>query len=86
MFKFIRVLGIIADAFRFAYKTIANLAYERGTGARGLNSVIQEALTPFKFYLPDSGIKEFTISSKTILGPEEEALALLEKTKSQEGK
>lgn len=60
------------------YITIAKLASERGMGARGLKSVIEESLTPFKFYLPGMKVKEIMVSSEAILNPNKTLLALLE--------
>jgi ATP-dependent Clp protease ATP-binding subunit ClpX len=80
--------GIDTQFTEDAYQTIAEMAHERGMGARGLRSVIEESLTPFKFYLPDLGINEITFSSKYIKNPQESLRELLEKkeTKLRGGK
>ena len=66
-----------------AYGTIARLASERGMGARGLKSVIEESLTPYKFYLPGMKIKEIMISSEAILNPNKTLLALFEEQQNK---
>ncbi len=80
--------GINAEFQEDAYETIAELAYERGMGARGLKSVIEESLTPFKFYLPDMEIEEITFSGQVIKHPQDSLVALLEsyENKCQGGK
>jgi len=75
--------GITAQFAPDAYETIAKLAYERGMGARGLISVIEESLTPFKFNLPGLGIQEIMLSSEAILNPDATLLALLETQKNK---
>lgn len=66
-----------------SYETISELAYERGVGARGLKSVMEESLAPFKFYLPGTGIKNFSVSGKTILEPGETLLSLINAQKNK---
>jgi endopeptidase Clp ATP-binding regulatory subunit ClpX len=75
--------GINAKFEEDAYETIAELAYERGIGARGLKSVIEESLTPFKFYLPDMEIEEITFSGQVIKHPQDSLMALLESYKNK---
>ncbi|MBR9705872.1 AAA domain-containing protein [Candidatus Pacearchaeota archaeon] len=65
---------------------IAQKAYERGIGARGLKSVMEEALSPFKFYLPGAGINELYVTDKTILQPQDALLSLIHDNKLQGGK
>jgi len=61
-----------------SYDAIATLAFEKGMGARGLKSVIEENLSPYKFYLPGSGLTDMTISGESIRKPEETLLSLIE--------
>jgi len=70
--------GIKISFSKDSYDTIANLAEERGVGARGLKSVLEEFLTPLKFNLPGLGIKKFEISSQTILEPDEFLVSFLD--------
>jgi ATP-dependent Clp protease ATP-binding subunit ClpX len=51
-----------------AVKEIARIAFERGTGARGLRSVIEEVLEGVLFD-PEPGVRYF-ISEKTVRGGE----------------
>jgi ATP-dependent Clp protease ATP-binding subunit ClpX len=83
--KDFEAFGIECNFTNDAYGTISKLAYERGMGARGLKSVIEESLAPFKFYLPGTSVKKITISSKAILEPEKTVLALLESLNKYDG-
>jgi ATP-dependent Clp protease ATP-binding subunit ClpX len=78
-----KAYGIKASFSQDCYETIAGIAYERGMGARGLKSVIEESLTPFKFHLPGTGIKDFSVSSQTVLHPEEALLSLINDSKNK---
>ncbi len=51
-----------------AIKEIAKIALERGTGARGLRSVIEEVLEPVLFEV-EAGVR-FVITDKTVKGGE----------------
>lgn len=58
-----------------ALKEIAKLAVKKGTGARGLRSVIESFITEIMFDLPEHGGKFVTITDKVVSG--EEAVAFL---------
>lgn len=83
--KDLEAYGIKAKFSEDSYITIADLASTRGMGARGLKSVIEESLMPFKFYLPGMGITDLEISSKYILEPEETLLSLFEAQQNKPG-
>jgi len=79
--KDLKSYRIKAEFLEESYETIAELAWKRGLGARGLKSVIEESMTSFRFYLPDlrkTGIKKITISKESILSPEKTLLGLIE--------
>ncbi|PIE61924.1 MAG: ATPase [Desulfobacterales bacterium] len=59
-------------------KTFAHKAYLENTGARGLVSVVEEALLPFEEKLPSSGVTQLAITPETIEFPERVLPALLE--------
>jgi ATP-dependent Clp protease ATP-binding subunit ClpX len=67
-----------------SYETIAQIAYDRGMGARGLRSVMEECLAPYKFYLPGAGIKEATIDSASILNANDGLLSLIQKAQGSD--
>ncbi|MCE0499319.1 MAG: AAA family ATPase [Methylacidiphilales bacterium] len=58
-------------------KALARLAAEEQTGARGLLTVGELALRPFKFDLPGSGVRRFVVHEKLVLGPEAELKRIL---------
>jgi len=69
-----------------AYEIIAQKAYERKMGARGLGAVVEEALTPLKFHAPGTGITEVEITEKNILNPLATTLELIKEYKNKLGR
>lgn len=67
-----------------AVSEVAKRAHEEKTGARGLMTVLERALRPFKFKLPSSGISALQITPETIADPEEDLNALLEENRETE--
>jgi ATP-dependent Clp protease ATP-binding subunit ClpX len=57
---------------------IAELAAQEKTGARGLLTVCERILRNFKYELPGSGVKRFTIDANLIANPAETLRQLLE--------
>jgi endopeptidase Clp ATP-binding regulatory subunit ClpX len=56
---------------------LARLAAEEQTGARGLLTVGERVLRPFKFELPGSGVKRFVVHRPLVLDPEAELRRIL---------
>ena len=52
-----------------ALRLLAKLAYDENTGARGLVSVIEQALIPFETRLPSTNMKKFPVTPKIIEKP-----------------
>ncbi len=65
MFRFFRESLLFTDA---AIKEIARIALERGTGARGLRSVVEEVLEGVLFDA-EAGVR-YVITEKTVRGGE----------------
>lgn len=53
-----------------ALQVMARRAYEENTGARGLVSVIEQALIPFETRLPSMNIRRFPVTPEVIRDPE----------------
>ncbi len=49
-----------------AFHEIARLATQENTGARGLLTVLEKLLRDFKYELPESGIKSFTVNASFV--------------------
>ena len=58
-------------------RAIAKLAAEEQTGARGLVTVAERALRPFKFELPGSGVRRFVVHEALVRDPEAELRRIL---------
>jgi ATP-dependent Clp protease ATP-binding subunit ClpX len=58
-------------------RELARLAAEEQTGARGLLTVGERVLRPFKFELPGSGIKRFVVHRALVLDPDAELRRIL---------
>ena len=69
--------GIDFEMKPAAVKEIARRAYEENTGARGLMTVLEQVFRGFKFELPSTGIKSFTIDADTVARPHEALQQLL---------
>jgi ATP-dependent Clp protease ATP-binding subunit ClpX len=65
-------------------RAIAKLAAEEQTGARGLVTVAERVLRPFKFELPGSGARRFVVHETLVLGPEAELRRILSDGKYEE--
>ncbi|NVM23509.1 MAG: AAA family ATPase, partial [Desulfobacterales bacterium] len=53
-----------------ALRSMAHLAYEEGTGARGLVSVIEKVLLKFEKKLPSTNIKRLAVTEELVKDPE----------------
>lgn len=62
--------GIEAVFTEDALEKFAELAFQENTGARGLVSVLEEALIPFEEALPASDVTRFTITPEVVSAPE----------------
>jgi ATP-dependent Clp protease ATP-binding subunit ClpX len=58
-------------------RAMAKLAAEEQTGARGLLTVGERVLRPFKFDLPGSSVRRFVVHEKLVLGPDAELRRIL---------
>ena len=58
-------------------EVIADLALERGTGARGLRAIMEELLVPVMYDIPDrDDVVEVVITAETVRGESEPRLVL----------
>ena len=64
-----------------ALKILAKRAYEENTGARGLVSVIEEALLDFEEKLPSHNLLKFTVTKEVLENPKAHLKDLLSKQK-----
>ncbi|WP_413834146.1 AAA family ATPase [Desulfobacula sp.] len=64
-----------------ALKILAKRAYEENTGARGLVSVIEEALLDFEENLPSHNLLKFTVTKEVLKHPKAHLKDLLSKQK-----
>jgi ATP-dependent Clp protease ATP-binding subunit ClpX len=58
-------------------RAMARLAADEQTGARGLVTVGERVLRPFKFELPGSGVRRFVVHEALVLGPGAELRRIL---------
>jgi ATP-dependent Clp protease ATP-binding subunit ClpX len=65
-------------------RAIARLAAEELTGARGLVTIAERVLRPFKFELPGSGVRRFVVHEALVLAPEAELRRILSDGKYEE--
>ena len=63
---------------------LAKLAAGEQTGARGLLTVSERVLRPFKFELPGSGVRRFVVHEALVQGPEVELKRILTDGKYEE--
>jgi endopeptidase Clp ATP-binding regulatory subunit ClpX len=63
--------GIDIKFSRDALEMLAHKAALENTGARGLVSVIEQALIPFETQLPSTGIQHFPVTASVIRNPEQ---------------
>jgi ATP-dependent Clp protease ATP-binding subunit ClpX len=69
--------GIKVHFDKEALEEIAAIAEKEKTGARGLMTTCEKILRPYKFYLPSTEIKAFTVTREIILNPNEQLQVLL---------
>ena len=69
--------GITVHFAEDALEFLAEAAAEEQTGARALLSLCEKALRPFKFELPSSAIRSFTVDAALLKNPEASLQALL---------
>ncbi len=62
-----------------AVHRVAEKAFEEGTGARGLLTVLERLFRGFKFELPSTAIKSFAVTATTLEDPSSEVRELLRK-------
>jgi endopeptidase Clp ATP-binding regulatory subunit ClpX len=65
-------------------RAIARLAGDEQTGARGLVTVGERVLRPFKFELSGSGVRRFVVHEALVLNPEAEVRRILSDGKYEE--
>jgi endopeptidase Clp ATP-binding regulatory subunit ClpX len=66
-----------------AIEKIAEKAAEEKTGARGLVTILEKTFRDFKFELPSTAIRDFSVSANTVENPGEELEILLEEKRDQ---
>ena len=66
-----------------AIEKIAEKAAEEKTGARGLVTILEKTFRDFKFELPSTAIKEFSVSANTVENPGDELETLLEEKRDE---
>jgi ATP-dependent Clp protease ATP-binding subunit ClpX len=65
-------------------RSMAKLAADEQTGARGLVTIGEKVLRPFKFELPGSGVRRFVVHEALVLNPEAELRRILSDGKYEE--
>jgi ATP-dependent Clp protease ATP-binding subunit ClpX len=65
-------------------RAMAELAATEQTGARGLVTVGERILRPFKYELPGSGVKRFVVNATLVLDPAAELRRILSDSKYEE--
>ena len=68
--------GIDFDIGPEAILKIAEAASKEGTGARGLMTILERLFRDYKFELPSTAIKQFSVSSEMIADPSDSLKAL----------
>ena len=71
--------GIDFNIDATAIRRVSEKAYDEGTGARGLLTVLERLFRGFKFELPSTGIKSFDVTPATLEDPAAEVRDLLRK-------
>ncbi len=61
--------GVKLEITEAALREVARRALERGTGARGLRSVIERAMVDLMYELPDSGVSEIIFDARHLDDP-----------------
>ena len=67
-----------------AVTEVAGRAQEESTGARGLMTVLEQTFRNFKFELPSTGIRSFSINAETVKDPEQTLRTLLAENASDQ--
>jgi hypothetical protein len=70
--------GIKFEIDDSAIREVARQAADEKTGARGLVTVLEKAFRDFKFELPSTSIRQFSVSSDTVRSPAESLSSLIE--------
>lgn len=70
--------GIKFDMGNPAIHEVAKLASKEKTGARGLVTILERIFRDFKFELPSTSIRKFSVDAQTVRQPSEALVALLE--------
>ncbi len=73
--------GIKFDIDNSAIREVARQAAEEKTGARGLVTVMEKAFRDFKFELPSTSIRQFSVSDETVRSPAESLASLIDDNK-----
>jgi ATP-dependent Clp protease ATP-binding subunit ClpX len=70
--------GIKFDIGNPAIHEVAKLAAKEKTGARGLVTILERIFRDFKFELPSTSIRKFSVDSETVRQPSEKLKELIE--------
>ena len=70
--------GIKFDISNPAIHEVAKLAAKEKTGARGLVTILERIFRDFKFELPSTSIRKFSVDSETVRQPSEKLKELIE--------
>jgi ATP-dependent Clp protease ATP-binding subunit ClpX len=70
--------GIKFEIDDSAIREVARQAADEKTGARGLVTVLEKAFRDFKFELPSTSIRQFSVSADTVRSPAESLSSLIE--------
>ncbi len=73
--------GIKFDIDNSAIREVARQAAEEKTGARGLVTVMEKAFRDFKFELPSTSIRHFSVNEETVRSPAESLASLIDDNK-----
>jgi ATP-dependent Clp protease ATP-binding subunit ClpX len=69
--------GIDFDITSEAVHEVAKRAHGENTGARGLMTVLERVFRDFKFELPSTGVKNFSVDAHTVAQPTQQLQSLL---------
>lgn len=61
-----------------AIQEVAKRAAAEQTGARGLMTVLEHTFRPFKFELPSSCVRDFTVTAQTVIDPDKALESILQ--------
>ncbi|MGB9602373.1 MAG: ATP-dependent protease, partial [Limisphaerales bacterium] len=76
--------GINVEFADSGLKKIAELAASERTGARGLMTICERILRDFKFELPSTNVKQFTVDEALVNDPKAALLRLVEEQKQKD--